>query len=202
MSDPIGGADPNEEKRREAEREVRHGNFRGALALFKELAAADPGNAAYAARIATLEEGLQPMELHHPKAAAGAAARPLANDLQEGEAAANVEDYARAVACYRRVVAADPDNELAADRLQELEGLLAAQATAPKPGISAQAMTPSAAATRERSFSASLFDVDEPEAAPAPAAVPEDPRDPIALLELFLERIQARRRPLRGAAKP
>ena len=102
MSDPLVGVEAVEEKQRAAEREVRHGNFRGALAIFKELAEADPGNALFAARIATLEAGLQPMELVHPKAAAGAAARPMTNDLQEGEAAANIEDFGTAVACYER----------------------------------------------------------------------------------------------------
>jgi len=149
---------------------MRQGDFRAALTLYKALLEERPQEERILARVATLEENLQPMELMHPKAAAGGQGPTQLSELQEAEAAANRGDTARAVACYERIVAATPENELAHDRLRELRATLPSS-----PSVSSQPQldpTPSGPVAADRPSGSS----------------------PESFLKLLLTRVMARRR--------
>ena len=125
-----------EARRQEAEREVRRGNFQAAITLYEGLVAEVPEDDRLAVRLDTLRTLLQPLELTHPKAAAGARAASAENDAQAGEAAANAGDLRAAVAAYERACATAPANALLAERLEELRAVAVARGIpvdAPRP---------------------------------------------------------------------
>ncbi|RMG19483.1 MAG: tetratricopeptide repeat protein [Deltaproteobacteria bacterium] len=187
-----------ESRRAAAEREVRRGNFRAALSAYDALIAANPGNEALLARRRSLEAFLQPMELHHPKAASAGEGEPEgASEVHLGEAAANAGDYAAAAAHYERALAADPGNALLAERLEELRRLAA---TAPPGGAPAPAAPGTAPALRAPTKTAPTGG--NRDAGPVATRGAQGslgtaaPVDPIARLQVLLERVQARRRRL------
>lgn len=106
----------------QAERSLRRGELSEALSLFQSLAAAFPGDAQLAARIRDLSESLQPAELHRlPRDAADLPVPPPSDDpAQEGERLFALGNYAAAAASYRAAVAADPENDLLRERLEQL----------------------------------------------------------------------------------
>lgn len=107
-----------------ADRCLRRGELSEALAMYRSLAQAFPGDAAIERKIATVTESLQPAELHSAKAAAvrdppRVGAAPLSPE-QEGERLFALGDYVGATAAYRRALKDNPDNVLVLERLEEL----------------------------------------------------------------------------------
>lgn len=115
-----------------ADRCLRRGELSEAFALYRELTAAFPGDAALRARVQELEGSLQPAELMSAKAnfRAEPADAPR-SETEQAEQLAAAGDYAGAIAAYRRLLTARPDNELVRERLHELFTL--ARAAAPRP---------------------------------------------------------------------
>jgi tetratricopeptide (TPR) repeat protein len=111
-----------------ADRHLRRGELRDALALFRQLAQAFPDDAALARRLAQVEENLQPAELTHARAAF----RPevgTQSPTHEAEALAARGDFAAAITIYRKLLEQNPAAELVRERLAELFQL--AQARTP-----------------------------------------------------------------------
>lgn len=113
-----------------AERSLRRGELSEAFSLFRELVAAFPDDEPLKNRVRELEGSLQPAELMSAKA--NFKAEPEATPrsaTEQAEHLASAGDYAGAIAAYRRLLTARPDNELVKERLHELFTL--AQAAAP-----------------------------------------------------------------------
>lgn len=160
------GDDHRHELERRADRHLRRGELRDALALYDALVEAFPLDASLQQKRAELKDTLQPSELHHPRAAFAASdvaaqAGSSATPQEEGERLFARGDYAGAAAAYRRALRDRPDSVLVRERLEELFQL-------------ARGSAPGSAATAE--------------AHPAPA-------DPVSELKAWLERISRRRRP-------
>lgn len=115
-----------------AERCLRRGELSEAFSLFRELVAAFPDDAALRSRLTELEGSLQPAELLNPRSnfrpEPEAAPR---SPTEDAERRAAQGDYPGAIAAYRQILEAKPDNELVRERLAELFTL--AQAAAPRP---------------------------------------------------------------------
>ncbi len=182
-----------EARRQEAEREVRRGNFQAAITLYEGLVAEVPDDERLVVRLDTLRTLLQPLELTHPKAAAGARAASAENDAQAGEAAANAGDLRTAVAAYERACATAPGNALLAERLEELRAMAVARGIAvdAAPAPASPAPTAPAPTTAPRPAPTTAAPPAPATAAPAEAPLPADP---VARLEALLERVQRRRR--------
>ncbi|MGC4114074.1 MAG: hypothetical protein QM765_05330 [Myxococcales bacterium] len=156
------------QRQAEAERAVRRGELKQALALYRELARETPEDPLIPSRIATIESLLQPDEIIAASfVPAPAQASPLslsrsATLEQTAEQLFERGDIKGAVALYQKVLAEKPDNELARERYEEL-----AQLTSPRP----EPVAPQ-----------------DPPAPPLPAEKPE-------LLEALLARITHRRKP-------
>ncbi len=125
----------------EAERAVRRGDLKEALALFRQLLAQAPDSSALRARIAAVESLVQPKEL-----SAGRPALPPPGSLnferpptleQVAEALFDRGDLAGAAATYERILKARPEHQLAHERLLELR---AAAATLPERRPPSQAL--------------------------------------------------------------
>lgn len=115
----------------DAERAVRRGDLKEALALFRQLLALEPDSSAVRARIAAVESLLQPQEL-----SAGRPAQPVPGSLsferpptleQVAEALFDRGDIAGAAATYERVLKARPGHQLARERLLEIQAAAASQ---------------------------------------------------------------------------
>lgn len=114
------------------------------------------------------------------------------SDEARAEALANDGDLAGAVAIYAQIVAAAPDNALAQERLGELRAQLAPAEPAVEPEIEID---------DEQPLDLVLDDAVESAAEAVQQAVAtvtdwrgELPEDPVAMLELLLERVRAHRR--------
>ncbi len=107
-----------------AERCIRRGELGEAVTLLRALLQHWPDDAALSARLAQVEESLQPSELLRVNQAPplDLSRSPLSNQTpeQEGERLVAIGDYSGALAAYRRALAAKPDNELLRERLAEL----------------------------------------------------------------------------------
>lgn len=125
----------------EAERAVRRGDLKEALALFRRLLSFEPDSAALRARIAAVESLVQPREL-----SAGRPAQPPPGSLsferpptpeQVAEALFDRGDIAGAEATYERILKARPGHQLAHERLLEIRAAAAAQPdrTPPAPAL-------------------------------------------------------------------
>jgi tetratricopeptide (TPR) repeat protein len=115
-----------------AERCLRRGELSEAFTLFRELVTRFPDDAALAERLSQLEGSLQPAELLSAKANFRAEPEGAPrSDTEQAERLAAAGDYAGAIAAYRRLLTARPDNELVRERLAELFTL--ARAAAPRP---------------------------------------------------------------------
>lgn len=104
-----------------AERCLRRGEMSEALSLYRQLVAELPGDAALKAKLAHLEESVDPRELHSgalPPTEAKHA--PATTPEQEGERLFALGDFAGAAAAYRRALNEKPDSELIKERLIEL----------------------------------------------------------------------------------
>ncbi len=127
------------QRQAEAERAVRRGELKQALAIYRELAREAPEDPLLPSRIATIESLLQPDEIF----AAGPA--PAAPDLsrsatleQAAEALFEQGDLPGALATYQRLLQDRPDNELARERLLELQHLARLTAAPPAPSLPAE----------------------------------------------------------------
>jgi tetratricopeptide (TPR) repeat protein len=110
-----------QELEHKAERSLRRGELREALALFRQLAQAFPGDAQLASRLAQVEGNLQSGELTSGKNVFRAEAPgTFTSPTHEAEALASRGDFAGAVSIYRKVLAANPAAELVKERLTEL----------------------------------------------------------------------------------
>jgi tetratricopeptide (TPR) repeat protein len=128
-------AEERAELERRAERSLRRGELRDAVASFRALAAAFPADVALAERLALLEETLEPAEL----AATVGATRsdPSGTDhspIHRAEALAGRGDFQGAIALYRKLLLEAPRAPLLSERLTELEQL--ADATRSNPVLS------------------------------------------------------------------
>ena len=114
------------------DRAMRRGELSTALAMFQQLCAAFPSDAALAEKLKNLKDNLQPMELTSAKSRFvpdPSSPRPAsASPLDEAEALAARGDYAGAIGGYRKALAQKPDSELLKERLAELFAMMQAQA--------------------------------------------------------------------------
>jgi tetratricopeptide (TPR) repeat protein len=120
---------PEERKglERNAERSLRRGELRDAVASFRTLADAFPGDEALAGRLALVEETLQPAEL--AGAMASARSDPSGthrSPTHQAEAQAARGDFKGAIAIYEELLQQTPQADLLRDRLGELRQLAAA----------------------------------------------------------------------------
>lgn len=115
-----------------AERALKRGELRDALAMFRALADAFPEDPAVRARLGQLEGSVEPLELMGARG--GFRSEPsnfFASPQHEAEAHAARGDFRRAIDIYRSLIKATPSAELFRERLTELEQH--AQARAPVP---------------------------------------------------------------------
>lgn len=113
-----------------AERSLRRGELSEAFRLFRELVAAFPDDEALKNRVQELEGSLQPAELMNAKANFRAEPTGVPRSATEhAEHLAANGDYSGAIAAYRKLLSARPDNELVKERLQELFTLAQAAST-------------------------------------------------------------------------
>ncbi|HEY3449002.1 MAG TPA: tetratricopeptide repeat protein [Myxococcales bacterium] len=155
------------QRQAEAERAVRRGELKQALALYRELAREVPEDPLIPSRIATIESLLQPDEI----SVAGCAPTPPASGMslsrsstleQTAELLFERGDLPGAIATYERVLKERPDHDLARERHAELQHLTS--------------LTPASAAA-------------------GPRAAPPLPQQKPEMLEALLARIANRRKP-------
>jgi tetratricopeptide (TPR) repeat protein len=114
MSDP--------EREAQAERQVRRGNFREAIALYEQLLTAAPGDERLQRRLAAVRSMLQPSELDRPAALPippAPAEEPHTLDAL-AEACLERGDVERAIRLYERAIEERPHAHLLTERLNEL----------------------------------------------------------------------------------
>jgi tetratricopeptide (TPR) repeat protein len=117
---------------RGAERSLRRGELKEAVAAFRALSAAFPEDGALSNRLALVEETLQPAEL---AASLGASrSEPSgghASPTHRAEALAARGDFKGAIAIYQQLLLQSPTAELLSERLVELRQLAAATRSRP-----------------------------------------------------------------------
>lgn len=117
-----------------AERALRRGELSEAVQALAQLAAAFPADAQLAGRLAQLKESLQPAELLNPRAAFRAEPdAPPQSPVDDAERRAARGDYVGAIRLYQQLLAAQPSNQLARERLDELTRLSQVQAPRSSP---------------------------------------------------------------------
>lgn len=133
---PVSDPDRLDAERR-AERHVRRGELRDAIALYERLVARFPEDTSLRQKHAELLDSLQPSELLHP--GAGLATTPplpaserAGSPEQEGERLFVAGDFAGAAAAYRRALRERPDSLLIRERLEELFQLARSQQPGPE----------------------------------------------------------------------
>jgi tetratricopeptide (TPR) repeat protein len=185
-----------DELEQRAERAVRRGELLAALELYEAYLAQHPDDERVRSRMEAVRALLQPSELVSRRRVdpeEPGAASPPAGHAEQGEVHASSGRFAEAAEAYGRAVAANPENQLLQERLDELRALAnpavkadldAAEKLDAPPGP--QGNGPSKAATRsERAHAASFAPIQEPRPLP---------RDPKALLEELLQRVRNGRR--------
>ena len=132
--------------RSDAERCVKRGELREALALYQQIVALSPGDANAARRVKTLEElvaaeGSSPA-LARPRREAPA---PAQSAEQRAELMVERGDHAGALRTYAEILRLRPDHKLAQERHNQISALLAEsgdaarKATAPKEPMTREA---------------------------------------------------------------
>jgi tetratricopeptide (TPR) repeat protein len=113
------------ERQAEAERALRRGELKEALAIFRELLVEAPDDPQIKARIAAIESLVQPRELSEaPAKSAPSVDRERAPTLEEtAETLFENGDVAGAIAVYERILRDRPEHELARERCAELKAL-------------------------------------------------------------------------------
>jgi tetratricopeptide (TPR) repeat protein len=120
---------------RRAERHLRRGELKEALAAYRSLAAAFPDDPALAGRLGLVQESLQPAEL--AATPSGVRAEPPgghATPAHQAETLAARGDFRGAIEIYQRLLEDQPRAELLVERLAELRQL--ASATRSRPALS------------------------------------------------------------------
>jgi len=188
----------DDELEQRAERAVRRGELLAALELFEAHLAQQPDDERVRTRMEAVRALLQPSELVSRRrvdpAEPGASSAPI-GDAERGEVYASAARFPEAAQAYERAVAANPENQLLRERLEELRALAspagradlaAAEKLEDPPGAPANGSPP--AGTRSEKAHAASF---------APThGVPSRPlpRDAKALLEELLQRVRTGRR--------
>jgi tetratricopeptide (TPR) repeat protein len=114
-------ADERGEIEGRADRALRRGELAGAMALYQQLAAAFPDDAAFERKLSQLRENLQPSELHSAKSNfKDAGTTEVVSHEAEGERLFALGDHAGAISAYRRALEKKPGSELIQERLIEL----------------------------------------------------------------------------------
>ena len=181
-----------------AERAVRRGELLVAIEHFEAHLARHPDDERVRARMEAVRALLQPSELVSRRRAEPEdpeAGKAPVSDAEVGEMHAGTGRFAEAAEAYERAVAANPENELFRERLQELRLLavpagkadLAALEKLEGPPPAQINGTPHAPARSAKAHAASFAPL---QAAPSRPL----PREPKALLEELLHRVRAGRR--------
>ncbi len=115
------------ELRSEAERRVKRGELREALALYERVLEMDPADAAALSRVKTLNEMIAGDGSQTPMRAASTEPAPMAQTAeQRAEAQMQRGDLRGALATYGELLRIRPDHQLARERHAEIEALLRA----------------------------------------------------------------------------
>jgi Flp pilus assembly protein TadD len=112
------------------DRHLRRGELPEAWAALHQLVVAFPEDAAVAARLAQLEESLDPMERQRVAPTRAEPTGGHKSPMHQAESLAAAGRYKEAIAIYRALLASRPDWELVKERLAELFQL--AQVAEPK----------------------------------------------------------------------
>jgi len=111
----------------DAERALRRGELKEALQLYHQVLEECPDNPPVRARIASIEQLVQPSELS-ARPAEAAAARPAREKPPTPEQTAEMlferGDYQGALAAYQRILQSRPDHALARERWNEISQLV------------------------------------------------------------------------------
>ena len=179
-----------------AERAVRRGERLAAIEHFEAHLAQHPEDERVRARMEAVRALLQPSELVSRRRTEPEDAEPgqtPASDAEVGEIHASSGRFAEAAQAYERAVAANPENELIRERLEELRALAIPAGKADLAGLEKLEAPPPAqvngvprAPERSARAHAASFAPLQPE---KPL-----PRDPKALLEELLHRVRSGRR--------
>ena len=181
-----------------AERAVRRGELLVAIEHFEAHLAQHPDDERVRSRMEAVRALLQPSELvsrRRTEPEEPDAATAPAGDAEVGEMHAGSGRFAEAAEAYERAIAANPENELFRERLQELRLLVVPEGKADLAALEKLDGPPPAqmngAARRvERSAKAAAASFAPLQGAPARPL----PREPKALLEDLLQRVRSGRR--------
>ena len=187
------------EMEQRAERAVRRGELLVAIEHFEAHLAQHPDDDRVRARMEAVRALLQPSELvsrrrPEPSEDPEREKAPV-SDAETGEMHAGSGRFVEAVAAYQKAVAANPDNELLRERLQELRTLAVPSGKADLGALEKLEGPPpaqlnGASGPQERSAKAHAASF----APLQPARGRNLPRDPKALLEELLQRVRSGRR--------
>jgi len=186
------------EMEQRAERAVRRGELLVAIEHFEAHLAQHPDDERVRSRMEAVRALLQPSELvsrRRTEPEEPDAATAPAGDAEVGEMHAGSGRFAEAAEAYERAIAANPENELFRERLQELRLLVVPEGKADLAALEKLDGPPPAqmngAARRvERSAKAAAASFAPLQGAPARPL----PREPKALLEDLLQRVRSGRR--------
>ncbi|HZR08868.1 MAG TPA: tetratricopeptide repeat protein [Myxococcales bacterium] len=186
------------EMEQRAERAVRRGELLVAIEHFEAHLAQHPDDERVRSRMEAVRALLQPSELvsrRRTEPEEPDAATAPAGDAEVGEMHAGSGRFAEAAEAYERAIAANPENELFRERLQELRLLVVPEGKADLGALEKLDGPPPAqmngAARRvERSAKAAAASFAPLQGAPARPL----PREPKALLEELLQRVRSGRR--------
>ena len=182
-----------DELEQKAERAVRRGELLVALELYEAYLAQHADDERIRARMESVRSLLQPSELVSRRRAepqeSGAVAAPV-SDAEQGEVHASSGRFADAAEAYERAAAANPENELLRERLQELRALAhpaakADLATAEKLDGPSGPHANGGPTRSARAHAASFAPIQDPRPLP---------REPKALLEELLQRVKKGKR--------
>lgn len=113
----------------QADRGLRRGDLSLALRLYQEVATAFPHDEAVRAKLKLVQESLQPSELTTAKARVSAEPpSKVSSPAAEAERLATDGKIPEAIAAYRKLLEAQPQNALLQERLRELFAMIQAQA--------------------------------------------------------------------------
>lgn len=104
----------------QVERHLRRGELSEAWSRLQALVAEHPDDPALAARLAQLEESLDPSERHRVALARVEPTGGHKSPMHQAEALAAAGKYAEAITIYRELLASRPDWDLVKERLAEL----------------------------------------------------------------------------------
>jgi tetratricopeptide (TPR) repeat protein len=186
------------EMEQRAERAVRRGELLVAIEHFEAHLAQHPDDERVRSRMEAVRALLQPSELvsrRRTEPEEPDTAKAPAGDAEVGEMHAGAGRFAEAAEAYERAIAANPENELFRERLQELRLLVVPEGKADLGALEKldgppPAQANGAARRLERSAKAAAASFAPLQGAPSRPL----PREPKALLEELLQRVRSGRR--------